>query len=178
MIHFTFDDNNTSDIWAAGILKRYDLVGAFFLNDKPGLGYDIESLLNLGMVVGNHTAKHTNLAGKSDAEILEAVGYFNDKLKSYGASGEYFSFPFSSGPAENPVLTSRFKYIYRGYTDERPNQHGEISRVTVTNKPWETVLGYTHPLQLHGIDAGDDIKTAITREQFIELCEIRSQQRT
>lgn len=173
MIDFTFDDNNTSDLWAANMLQRYGLLGAFFLNDKPGLGADIEALLDLGMIVGNHTAKHTRLEGLNDEQILETVGYFNDKLKSYGATGEYFSYPQSSGPYGNPLLHSMFKYIYRGYNEERDDRDGEISRVAVTDRPFETVLSYTKPLQLHGIETGQSFD--ITREQFIKLCEKRSQ---
>lgn len=173
MIHFTFDDNNTSDLWAAHLLVRYGLKGIFFLNDKPGLGADIEALLALGMIVGNHTQRHTDLGGKNREEILDAVGYFNDKLKSYGASGEYFSYPFSRGAYNDPILHSMFKYIYRGYDDERADRDGEISRVSVTNRPFEAVLSYTKPLQLHGIETGQSFD--ITREQFIALCEKRSQ---
>lgn len=173
MIHFTFDDGNTSDPWAAQVLKSHGLQGAFFVNEKPGIEYDIEALLEAGMIVGNHTQFHTRIEGLSDEAILEAVGKWNDRLKQLGASGDYFSFPFSSGPRKNPILTSMFKYIYRGYEDERDNMDGEISRVTVTNKSLETVLSYTKPLQLHGIQTGQTFD--IARESFIFLCKKRSQ---
>ena len=170
MIHFTFDDNNTSDLWAANVLKHYGLVGAFFLTDQPGIEYDVEALLALGMVVGNHTAQHTRLVSLPDDEVIEAVIPFNEKLKKLGASGEYFAYPFSSGGSA--IINQTFKYIYRGHKNEEPDSNGEISRVTVTKKTLEEVLQYTKPLQLHAIGTSD--WTSISRDWFIALCEQRA----
>lgn len=171
-IDFTFDDGNTSDLWAAEVMNFYRLKGAFFVNEKPGIGFDIGKLLTLGHVVGNHTQAHQRLEGLSDEQIREAVGPWNEKLMAYGASGDYFSYPYSSGPYGNKVLHGMFKHIYRGYEEERGDRDGEISRVTVTNKTKVEVLGYTKPLQLHGIDMGRDFD--ISRAWFIALCEQRA----
>lgn len=167
MPRFTFDDNNTSDVWAAEILWIHRLKGAFFLNDKPGIEYDVENLLRYGMVVGNHTAHHIRINEVTPQQIVDEVLSFNDKLISLGASGEWFSYPFSSG--SHSLIYDTFKYIYRGYDTEQPDKDGEISRVTVTKKSLETVLSYTKPLQLHGIETGQWMD--MSRGDFITICQ-------
>ena len=167
MIGFTFDDYNTSDIWAATMLASFGLKGIFFLNEHPGLDVTVEALLRLNQIVGNHTRNHTRLAGASDAQIADAILPFNERLRRLGASGEYFSFPWSDGPRRHPLLTTTFRYLYRGYTEPHADVDGEISRVTVSHKPFATVLGYRVPLQMHAIGPGQDIDM----EQFIQLCE-------
>lgn len=171
MPQFTFDDGNTSDLWAASILSLYGLSGVFFVNDKPGIEYDVTALLAFGMQVGNHTSNHLKISEATEQQIIESVLPFNDKLKTLGASGEWFSYPFSSGKSR--IITDTFKYIYRGYEQEHDDTDGEISRVTVTKKPLDIVLSYTKPLQLHGIETGQWMD--ISRDWFIQLCQKRSQ---
>ncbi len=165
----TFDDGNTSDVWAATILARYGLTGVFFLNKKAGIEYDIEALLKLGQIVGNHTENHLRIDGATAQQVADAVLPWNEELKKHGASGEYFSYPFSSG--RHPLIDSTFKYIYRG-TEQPRYFEGEIARITVTKKDPEEVKGYLMPLQLHGVDIGQ--WTDISRKFFLELCEVHS----
>jgi len=167
--HFTFDDGNPSDIWAAEQLARFNLKGIFFLNRHPDSAYQVESLLKLGMIVGNHTENHLRIAGASAQQIVDDVLPWNEQLKAWGASGEYFSYPFSSG--RHSLIDNTFKYIYRG-TVKPQSFEGELARITVTNKTPEEVKGYLLPLQLHGIETGN--WTDISRPFFLELCELES----
>ncbi len=165
----TFDDGNVSDIWAASILAKFGLRGVFFLNRHPDSAYAVESLLSLGMLVGNHTEHHLRIDGATDQQVADEVLPWNEQLKAWGASGEYFSYPFSSG--RNPLIDKTFKYIYRG-TESPRFFEGEIARITVTKKDPEEVKGYLMPLQLHAIDSGQ--WTDISRKFFIELCEVHT----
>jgi len=161
-IWFTFDDSNTSDIWCGQVLHSLGLVGAFFLCDSVDLSQQVDGLLRLGMVVGNHTEKHLNIASKSEQTVLDAVMPFNERLKKSGASGDYFSYPFSSG--RSGVIDRNFKYIYRG-CHEPTEFSGEISRVSIfkqgeekggkwiagPKKSDDELMRSTLPLQLHAI---------------------------
>ena len=108
MPRFTFDDNNTSDVWAAEILWIHRLKGAFFLNDKPGIEYDVENLLRYGMVVGNHTAHHIRINEVTPQQIVDEVLSFNDKLLSLLAA-IHSSTTRSSTSTEGMTLNSQIK---------------------------------------------------------------------
>ncbi len=179
MIFFTFDDSNSSDLWAAYILNKFGLQGIFFVNDTPDLEYIVPELIRLGHVVGNHTAKHTVLKGLHEQQIEKVIIPFNNKLKSLGASGDYFSYPASNAEYDIPIIHKTFKYIDRGYSEPMPDMHGEISRISVADwtlqkvKPVDVIANYPVPIQLHGIETGQ--WWDLTREQFIELCKRKTQ---
>jgi hypothetical protein len=179
MIFFTFDDSNVSDLWAATILQKFGLQGIFFLNDTPDIEYQVEGLLHLGQIIGNHTAHHTILKGISEQQIADAVLPFNEKLKRLGATGDYFSYPTSSAEYGIPIIHRTFKYIYRGYDRPMPDMEGEISRVSVADwmthrlQPIEVMASQPVPLQLHGIETGKWYD--LSRIEFIELCKRKTQ---
>jgi peptidoglycan/xylan/chitin deacetylase (PgdA/CDA1 family) len=180
MNRLTFDDGNTSDLWAAYILDKFNLQGIFFLNDKPDIEYQVEALLKYDQIVGNHTAHHTNLKGLTDQQIAETILPFNEKLKRLGATGDYFSYPESAGEYSIKSIHDNFKYIYRGYSTIQPEiLQGEITRIAITD--WvkskkvsvDQMIAFNRPLQLHGIETGNWFD--LTREEFLELCQKLSQ---
>lgn len=178
-IHFTFDDTQTSDIWAAEELAKRNLQGIFFLceNKKrvPNLEAHAKRLIELGQIVGNHTPNHTSFGTHENVDELieKEIIPFNEMLKSWGATGEYFAYPQSSGTYNNIFLHQTFTKIYRGYDEDVPDQNGEISRVSVFDwptqkiKPMELIESYQNPLQLHAIGTGGLYD--LTQEQFLHL---------
>jgi len=167
---FTFDDGNESDIFAARVIQEHGMKGVFFVNDKPNVRELVEELLKLGMYVGNHTASHPDMRTLTAEQVYTEVVGFNHFLESIGASGEWFSYPYSQRPEQGMHhIKTQFKYIYKGYDEPTPDRDGEISRVSVVGKSEDVILGYLDkniPLQLHMLDGNNPI--AIPKDQFVK----------
>lgn len=100
-VTFTFDDGHADQLVAHQLLRKYGMVGTFYINSSfIGLpGYmtrnDLNTLRTNGHEIGGHTVTHQALTTLAPAEADRQICQDRATLTSWGFSVTSFAYPFA-----------------------------------------------------------------------------------
>ena len=131
---FRFDDGlvtNYTQVYPIFTSRNAKAV-VYIISDRLGTDDYMTSsqlleLYNAGWIIGNHTKSHTNLTGKSQAEVETAISGCETALAALGISptrNKHFAYPFGvhSDAAHAALIAQGFKTA-QGLTNSLPPQN-------------------------------------------------------
>ena len=119
-VSLTFDDGLADQMTAQQLLKKYGMVGTFYVNSSfIGLpGYmtrpDLETLKANGDEIGGHSVNHLSLISLSAGEANRQICTDRNTLLSWGYAVTSFAYPFADF---NPSVKSKVQAC--GYNTAR-----------------------------------------------------------
>lgn len=117
LIALAFDDgpNTTTTNQILDLLEQYDAKASFFvigvnINDESAKS--IKRAYDMGMEIDNHSKTHTSMMNMSPEEMLEEIGYVDEKVEAItGEKTKFFRPPFI-GVSQSMYDTIDLPFIY------------------------------------------------------------------
>ncbi len=125
IVSLTFDDANSDNFAAAGLLTQHGLHGTFYVpsglvGTAGHMSWDqVNSLQTQGQEIGGHTVDHVTLRGLAAPDLRHEICDDRQTLQAHGFDPVSFAYPFGSYDEAAKSMVQRC-----GYTNARTVRGG------------------------------------------------------
>lgn len=125
IVSLTFDDANSDNFAAAGMLEQHGLHGTFYVpsglvGTTGHMSWDqLNTLQAQGQEIGGHTVDHVTLRGLAAPDLRHEICDDRQILQAHGFNPASFAYPFGSYDEAAKSMVQRC-----GYTDARTVRGG------------------------------------------------------